>query len=173
VIRRVPLELDGEADFYGQEAAVPMPRFRIAWLMISVAIAGFNCWAIRMIIWDYGGPIADRVGIGALPMANILIVAPLVGYPYRGSRRFLWGFEVFGAMAVTLYVALTIRFPAGVPVLTPYLRLAVDPLIGAWRAPWTSPRLMIGYVLVSLWVSLPQLAFALIGGFLTHHLRMH
>jgi hypothetical protein len=32
---------------------------------------------------------------------------------------------------------------------------------------------MIGYVIVSLWVSLPQLAFALIGGFLTHHLRIH
>ncbi len=30
-------------------------------------------------------------------MANILIVAPLVTYPYHGSRRFLWGFEVFGA----------------------------------------------------------------------------
>jgi hypothetical protein len=142
--------------------------------MVLVAIVGFNCWAIRMIIWDYGGALADRVGIGALPMANILIVVPLVGYPYRESRRFLWGFEVFGATAVTLYVALTILYPAGVPFLAPYLRLAVDPLIGAWEPPWSSrppwikPRKLIGYILVSVWVSLPQVAFAVIGGFLIH-----
>jgi hypothetical protein len=157
---------------------VKMPRFRIAWVMILVAIVGFNCWAIRMIIRDYGGPIADRLGIGALPMANLLIVAPLVGHPSRGSRRFLWGFEVFGATAVILYAALTILFPAGVPFLEPYCRLAEDSLIGPWEAPWSSrppwvrPRKLISYILVSVWVSLPQLAFALIGGFLTRHLRM-
>jgi len=46
------------------------PRSRIAWLMVWVAIVGFNCWSIRMIIRDYGGPIADQVGIGALLMAK-------------------------------------------------------------------------------------------------------
>jgi hypothetical protein len=142
------------------------PRSRIAWLMGWVAIAGFNFWSIRMIIRDYGGPIADQVGIGALLMANILIIVALLSYPYRGARRFLWGFEVFGVAAVTLYVALTILFQARVPFLTPYIRLAVAPLIGAWRPPWTDPRLLIGYILVSLWVTLPQLAFALIGGLL-------
>jgi hypothetical protein len=155
-----------------------MHRFGIAWVMVFVAIAGFNCWAIRLIIRDYGGPTADLVGIGALPMANLLIVAPLAGYPHRGSRRFVWGFEVFGATAVTLYVALTMLYPAGAPVLTPYIRLAVDPLIGAWEAPWSprqtwvKPLKLIGYILVSVWVILPQLTFALIGGFLTRHLRV-
>jgi hypothetical protein len=155
-----------------------MRRFRIAWVMVLVAVVGFNSWAIRMIIRDYGGPIADRLGIGALPMANILIVVPLVSCPYRGSRRFLWGFEVFGTTAVILYGALTILFPAGIPFLEPYRRLAVDPLIGTWEAPWSlrppwiKPRKLIGYLLVSLWLCLPQLALALIGGFLTRHLRI-
>src|SRR5262249_39720594 len=143
-----------------------MPRIRIAWVMVLVAIVGFNCWAIRMVIRDYGGPVADQVGIGALLMANILIIVPLLSYPYRGARRFLWGFEVFGVAAVTLYVALTILFQARVPFLTPYIRLAEAPLIGAWRPPWANPRLLVGYTLVSLWVTLPQLAFALVGGFL-------
>ncbi len=148
------------------------PRFRIAWVMVLVAIVGFNCWAIRMIIRDYGGPIADQVGIGALLMANILIIVPLLSYPYRGTRRFLWGFEVFGVAAVTLYVALTIWFQARVPFLTRYIRLAEDALIGDWRPPWTEPRLLIGYTLVAVWLTLPQLVFALIGGFLTRHLKI-
>jgi hypothetical protein len=151
---------------------VKMPRFRLAWVMVLVAIVGFNCWAIRIIIWDYGGPIADQVGIGALLMANILIIVPLLSYPYRGARRFLWGFEVFGVAAVTLYVALTILFQARVPFLTPYIRPAEDLLIKAWRPPWTDPRLLIRYILVAVWISLPQLAFALVGGFLARYLRI-
>ena len=150
-----------------------MPRFRISSIMVLVAIIGLNCWAILTIL-DERSPIADRVGIGALPMANILIIVPLVSYPHRGNRRFLWGFEVVGAAAVTLYVALRILHPAGVPFVRYYTRLAADALIRAWGSPWswTNPRFLVGSIIVSLWVSLPQLAFDLIGGFLTRHLRI-
>ncbi len=150
-----------------------MPRFRISSIMVLVGIIGLNCWAILTIL-DERSPIADRVGIGALPMANILIIVPLVIYPYRSCRRFLWGFEVFGASAVTLYVALRILHPAGVPVVRYYTRLAADALIRAWGSPWgwTYLRFLVGSILVSLWLTLPQLAFALIGGFLTRHLRI-
>jgi hypothetical protein len=145
--------------------------------MVLVAIAAFNCLAIRTVL-DYG-PIGDRLGIGALPMANILIVVTLVGYPYHASRRFLWGFEAFGATAVVLYAALTILMPSGVPYVSTYNRLAADFLINStYRAPWSAtapwihPRLLFGYILLSIWVSVPQLAFALLGGFLSHRFRI-
>ena len=83
-----------------------LPRFRIVWVMVFVVIVGLNCWAIRTLL-DYRSPTADEVGWGGLPMANILIIVPVLSYSYRGGRRFLWGFEVFGAAAVTLKVALT------------------------------------------------------------------
>jgi hypothetical protein len=153
--------------------AVKLPRLRISWVMVLVAIVGLNCWAIRTVL-DYRSPIADRVGRGSLPMANILVLAPLVSYPYRGGRLFLWGLEVFGAAAVALYVAVTILDSTRPPFVISYLRLVTDPLIRAWGMPlgaaWTIPQLVIGNIIVSLWVSLPQLAFALIGGFLAHRL---
>ena len=163
---RTPGDAEWVAGLGCGDLAMRAPRFRIALGMTLVAIVGFNCWAIRMILWDYGGPIADQVGIGALLMANVLIIVPLLSYPYRGARPFLWGFELFGVAAVALYVALTILLQARVPFLTPYIRLAEDRLIGAWRPPWTDPRLLMRYIILSLWVSLPQLAFALIGGLL-------
>ena len=107
-------------------------------------------------------------------MAHILIFVPVVSHTYRSNRRFLWGFEVVGAAAVTLYVALRILHPAEVPFVKYYTRLAADALIRAWGSPWgwTNLRFLVGSIIVSLWLTLPQLAFALIGGFLTRHLRI-
>ena len=69
---------------------VKLPRFRIAWVMVLVAIVGLNCWAMRTILVSRSWSVV-QVGIGNLPMANILIIVPLVSYPYRGGRRFLSG----------------------------------------------------------------------------------
>jgi hypothetical protein len=93
--------------------------------MVFVAIIGLNCCAIRTIL-DYRSWIAVQVGIGNLPMANILIIVPLVSYPYRGCRRFLWGFEVFGAAAVALKVALTILDGPWPPSWVSYVRLVAN-----------------------------------------------
>jgi len=135
--------------------------------MVLVAIIGLNCWAMLTIL-DSRSWIAVQVGTGNLPMANILIIVPLVSFPYRGCRRFLWGFEVFGLAAVALKVALTILDGPWPRFWISYLRLVTDPLTRAWGASqnWTDPQWLIGVPIVSLWVTLPQLAFALIGGFL-------
>jgi hypothetical protein len=133
--------------------------------MIMVAIIGFNCWAIRMIL-DSRNWSAERVGIGGLPIANILITVLLLRYRCRGGRRFLLGFEVFGTAAVVILCVLMIRNPRP-PFFDSYLRLVTDPLIRAWKGPgiWNNLQLLIGHSVVSLWVTLPQLAFAMIGGF--------
>ena len=146
-----------------------LPRFRIAWVMVFVAIVGVNCWAIRRLL-DNGSPTAFEVGLRGLPMANILIIVPFLSYTYRGRRRFLWEFEVFGAAAVCVNVALTILYAPGPSIWISFLRLVADPLIRAWGTPgnMTYPQWLIGTIILSLWGTLPQLAFALIGGFLLH-----
>jgi hypothetical protein len=140
-------------------------RFRIASVMVFVAIIGFNCWAIQTIL-EYRSWIV-KAGIGGLPMAHILIIVPLVSFPYRGCRRFLLGFEVFGAAAVILCLALMIHEPPF--FLRSYnQRLVINPLVRAWGVPmnWRDSQWLICGLLQSLLVTLPQLAFALIGGFL-------
>jgi hypothetical protein len=139
-------------------------RFRITWLMILVAIAALNFGAIRALS-EYRGPIAaGHLAIGGFPMANALAVGLLIGHRRRGNRRFLWGFEAFGATALALYIALTCRFAE--ELVHPYLKVAIDPLRATIRPFRSTPRLLIAYSLLSLWACLPQLTFAVIGGFL-------
>jgi hypothetical protein len=146
------------------------PRFPIFWVMVIVALAALEFGAIRAVT-DYRGATRNSLVVGALPMANFLAVGLLIGHRRRGSRRFLLGFELFGATALTLYIAMAILFTDELG--QSYLELAIEPLratIG--RRGWTTSRLLIAYFIVSLWACLPQLAFALIGGFLSRNFRI-
>ena len=89
------------------------PRFRIAWLMVAVAIAALDFAAIGAILGSGTGDFGIFLLLGALPMANVLAVGILIGQRRPGSRPFLLGFEAFGAMALALYIALVSFFPAG------------------------------------------------------------
>src|SRR5207244_1304988 len=93
-----------------------VPRFRIAWLIAFVAVAALEFGAIRalhdfenrLILLTHSYHLPGMIFAwvhGALPMANVLVVALVIGHRRRGNRRFLWGFEVFGATALALYVA--------------------------------------------------------------------
>jgi hypothetical protein len=69
--------------------------------MVLVAIAALNFGAIRALWYDLAtGRNSNRLevlGLGALPMANVLAVGLWINLGRRGSRPFLLGFEVFGA----------------------------------------------------------------------------
>lgn len=146
------------------------PRFRIVWVMGFVALAALEFGAIRAVT-DYRGTTRDSLAVGALPMANLLVVGLLVGLRCPGSRRFLLGFEVFGTTALALYIALAILFTDA--LVQSYLELAIKPVRETLaRTGWTTPRLLVAYFIVSLWATLPQLAFALIGGFLARRFRI-
>ena len=86
------------------------PRFRIARIMVAVAIAALDFGAIRALLPRHEHVLDDQRGVylslGALPMANVLAVVFLVGRHRPGSRPFLLGFEAFGAMALTLFFGL-------------------------------------------------------------------
>ncbi len=105
-------ERDVYVHFYDQIVAVKVPRFRIAWLVVAVAIAALNFAAIRAIFDPGINPNEVRailLLLGALPMANVLVVGMLIGQQRPGSRRFLMEFVGFGATALTFFIAFTTK----------------------------------------------------------------
>jgi hypothetical protein len=142
-----------------------VPRFRIAWVMVVVALAALNFAVFRAAV-DAHTKIGVLLALGAMPMASVLAIGLIIGYRRHGSRPFLLGFESFGAMALALFAALVVLF--GEKVLESYTRIFIDPLskiIGPDR-----PLIHIPVAYVAL--GLPQVAFALMGGFLSRKYRI-
>ena len=75
-------------------------------MMVFVAVAALDFAAIRALV-SSNSLVAGLLLVGALPMANVLAVGLLVAQRWPRSRPFLLGFEVFGAMGLTLYVAMS------------------------------------------------------------------
>jgi hypothetical protein len=156
-----------------------IPRFRVAWAMIFVAVTALNFGALRkwsdfkrLHVYNYHNMLVDDALVtGALPMANVLVVGLLIGLRRRRSRPFLSGFEVFGATALALYVAGAIFFTE--ELVMPYLTLVLEPLartIG--MGPFLSTvKLLVLASVAAVMLGLPQLAFALTGGFLFRGVR--
>jgi hypothetical protein len=145
------------------------PRFRIVWVMVAVAIVAFDFAAGRAMV-ESGGNAGGFLTLGALPMANILAVAILIGRRRPGSRPSLLGFETFGTMALALYVVLTIVFD--VDLVACHLTPVLDPMAEAVGTfpPFISIRVLCSATMAML--LLPQVAFALIRGFLFRRYRI-
>jgi hypothetical protein len=137
--------------------------------MVLTAIAALDLGAIRAVSDRGWGPESNLLAVGALPMANVLGFGLLVGCLHRGSRPYLVGFEALGALAMAFYVTaiLSPSHRESVPqmIVLGYMRLAW----GLWPtgAARTISRVLIAYSALSLWVTWPQLALAVAGGFFT------
>lgn len=150
-----------------------VPRFRIAWLMVIVAIVALNLGAIRA-LHGIRSPLNNKavgvLGMGALPTVNLLAAGTIAGRLYAASRTFLWGFEVAGAAALVLYLAGACLFSE--QLLMSYLYLVVWPvssLIGQSRLVVNIP---IVYFVAVFLLALPQVTFALIGAILFRKLKI-
>ena len=55
-----------------------MPRFRIAWLMAAIALVAIDLGAIRGLL-GVRDTYANLVGLGVLPMANLLALGAVLG----------------------------------------------------------------------------------------------
>jgi hypothetical protein len=140
-------------------------RFRIAWIMVFVALAALDFTAIRA-VFEHRGPTSYLLGLGAMPMANVLVVGLLVGHWRRRGRRFLIGFEAFGTMALAAYAVSASLFAK--ELVIPFIRLLHTPFMlnidESVRIPHQS-YFVIYYLTLAVLLGLPLLAFALIGGF--------
>ena len=149
-----------------ERLAMKGPRFRIAWLMAAVAIAALDFAAIRAVS-DYPGGPNVLLCMVALPMANVLAIVLLIGRRHCGCRRLLLGFEACGAAALAyLFVAIL----SGEDWVWSYVALILEPTRTLVRptggGKWSTFRLFVGRSFLSIWATLPQLTFALIGGYL-------
>lgn len=131
-----------------------MPRFRIAWVMVAIAIAALDFAAIRAFL--VSGEVALLV-LGALPMANILAVGILIAKQRPGSRPFLLGFEAFGAMALATFIAFVTPvsfFPDNHGLIDSYLAPVIQPIetsIGQNRPFVFIPIVLFAYVVMFGW----------------------
>jgi hypothetical protein len=150
--------------FWDNEVAMKTPSFRIAWLMVAVAIAALDVKVMRDVV---GSRSSRNIGLvlGSLPMVNALAVGVLFDQRRRACRWSLLGFEVFGAISVALYIALWSNFDYEIE--RTYLKPLIDLLQRTIGQDHPNIFIPILYVGVMLMVGLPQLALALVGGFLT------
>jgi hypothetical protein len=141
-------------------------RYPIGWLMAIVAIAALDFGAIRAATDE---PLGSHLMlcVVVLPMVNFMAVGLLIGHRYPGTRRFLLGFEAFGVVSLAFLVAQNL---SGKDWVWSYLTLASEPfrtILGpSGGGKWSTSRLLLARAFLSFWATLPQLTFALMGGFL-------
>jgi hypothetical protein len=154
---------------HDQRIAVKAPRFRIAWAMVAVAIAALDFTAIRTVL-DSKSPLGGVSLLGALPMANVLVVGLVIAQQRPKTRLFLVGFELFGAIALASYIALALLFPGG--PIRPYVSIVLDPILATMGPAPPFTRFPIIWCVVAVMLAWPQVAFALLGGFLSRKFRV-
>ena len=145
-----------------------VPRFRIASIMVVIGIVALNLVVIRALL-GFRFLLGELLMLSALPMANVLAVGLLIGKRRRGNRPFLLGFVPFGAMALAIYVAVATSVPREIVVssLAPVSDYLVR-TIGAHRPLLFIRALTFASLLILV---LPQVVFALIGGFLSRRFK--
>jgi hypothetical protein len=155
------------------------PRFRINWLMACIALAALNFGVMRLLD-DLGLRLialthTDRfyhmiefLVVGALPMLNALGIVLVIGLRRRCSHRFVWGFVLFGAIALALYVAAVgLYFDEFEQAGHDLLRPIADALANG-QTVLSAEKILMLKCIVAVTFFLPQLAVALVGGFLFH-----
>jgi hypothetical protein len=145
--------------------------------MAGVAIAGLDFGAMRAIFDSVTNRLIPEEHFvlliwGALPMANVLAVGLLICLRRPGTRPFLLRFEAFGAIALAFFIALEICFPREVLIhlggFAASVQRTLARIIGPGRPFVFIPIICLGLLVILLG---PQVAFALIGGFLFRKFR--
>src|SRR5262245_36481116 len=131
--------------------------------MVFVALAALNFTVLRAAI-DAHSPNSAFFAWGAMPMATVLAIGLIIGYRHHGSRQFLRGFESFGVMALALFAVLVSCF--GVEALGPYVNLFIEPFAKIIDRDRSVIFMPIAYSVGVVVLGVPQVALALMGGFL-------
>ena len=141
-------------------------RSRIAWVMVVVALCGLHLAVICTDTPVFG---LDGLEVGLLPGVTVLTVTLFSISRTRGRNRpFAWGFVASLAVAMCVYIVCCLTIPDLLRVSIVY---EVDAIVRYIYEP--SPHLVyrLSLEIQGLILGLPQLAFALIGGFLFRRFR--
>lgn len=144
-----------------------LPRHTIASVMRIVFFVALNLAAIRALL-QYDNLIAGLL-LCSLPMTNLLVIGLVLGLPSHRGRRFFLGFETSGVMAMALFAALAFFHGSA---FNGYFSV-LDKLL--WWITGGDPVFLpdpIAALIVMVWLSLPQVAFALAGGVLANKFRI-
>lgn len=143
-----------------------VPRFGIGSIMVFVVIVALDFAALRASYLRHGPwsnetrNMIEMLVRGGLPMANILAIGFLIGLRRDGSHPSLLGFEVFGGAALVLFGLIVI---VGYRTWTIDYNVRYHHFVPQIIAKHPIPRqIAASFTLVS-----PQLACALLGGFLS------
>ena len=149
-------------------------RLTIFWVMVIVAVVAIDLGAVRGVFAksDINTNFIAMFILGTVPMANVLVAALFAGHQCRRYRPFLRGFEASGATALVIYVAAIWSSSWAIE------RIFLHPLLQPLHDNLTSKpnqtlwEFTIGFIVILISgaaiLALPQLAFALIGGFIFH-----
>ena len=70
------------------------------------------------------------------------------------------------------YIALALLFPGSSGPMRPYVAIVLDPIVGPMGLTHTLSSVLISWLVVLFMLGWPQLAFALLGGFLSRRCRV-
>lgn len=152
-----------------------LPRFSVASIMTIVVVAAIDFAAIRALDAT-NTVVGGMMAIGSMPMAGILVlgIPSLVkGLRDRGEiRPFLTGFEAAGWTVLLLYTSSATLFPG--PVAAAFISVSefLAKVLGLDAADASDPGWQLfGLFFGMLILLLPQLAFALVGGWLNRRFK--
>jgi hypothetical protein len=144
-----------------------VPRFRVAWLMVAVALIGLQ---LAVICADEPLIGLDGLEVGLLPGVTALTITLFSMIGTRGRPRpFAWGFVAALVVAMCVYIVCCLTIPELLRVSIVY---EVDRIVKYIAD--VNPILVFRLCLEiqSLILGLPQLTFALLGGFLFRRFRV-
>jgi hypothetical protein len=138
-------------------------------MMTIIALVGLDCLAIRVSHFSLAAENAVFVG---LPMQGVLAIGLLL--MLRRRRRaekplpFLVGFEVVGWICLLICLVVCIQTPQAVDEHLAYNLTPLVTAIGFEK--FSVPDLICRYSIAMAYLTAPQLALALIAGWITHSL---
>jgi hypothetical protein len=150
-----------------EEDSVRFLRISIAEIMAIVALAALDCLALRM----GRSPAANRCLVFAgMPMQIILAIGLLPILRRRRRRetpsRFLVGFEVGGGICLLAYVSACVQATES---LVWHLTSTLTPVLNALGfLPYSTADYTCRYGLAMAYLTAPQLAAALVAGWINH-----
>jgi hypothetical protein len=145
--------------------ALKLPSFSIAEMMVIVAIVALDFGAIRS---GTSGLATPYLVFGGAPMQGVLVIGLLLMFHRR--RRvpkpvpFLLGFEVVGWIGHLVYVVLCLQAAES---LDRHMVAVLTPLLNAMGASLASLDWISRYALGMAYLAAPQLAVALVGGWIS------